>query len=530
VNVYAFHIEVPSGVGAVEIEAQYLSPTASSQGRIVATDAMANLQWNNMMLYPAGYAATGIPVALTLTLPNGWSYASALSPQTGTADGRPITFAVTDFETLVDSPMFAGAHFKSYDLDPGAKIPVMLNVVADEAKLIAPTDKQLEAHRKLIDETYALFGSQHFERYDFLLALSDEMGRIGLEHHRSSENNPGRKYFTDQESSLGDWDLLAHELVHSWNGKFRRPADLWTSNYDVPMRNSLLWVYEGQTTYWGEVLAARAGMWTKEQALDSLALNAALYDERPGGRWRPLVDTTNDPIVSARNPQPWRSWQRSEDYYVEGLLVWLDADTLIRERSRGRRSLDDFAELFFGVEPGRVKPVTYTFEDVVAALNAVEPYDWAGFLTERLTAINEGAPIDGLARGGWRLVFSDAPNALIKAADKRNKTANFLFSVGFIVGESGRLSEVLWDGPAFKESVVVGDQIVAVNGRAYEAEKLADAIKAAQDGTPIELLIKSDDRYRTVRLDYRGGLRYPHLERIKGTPDLLSRLFAPKTR
>jgi predicted metalloprotease with PDZ domain len=297
------------------------------------------------------------------------------------------------------------------------------------------------------------------------------------------------------------------------------------------MRGSLLWVYEGLTQYYGHVLAVRAGLWSRQQGLDALALVAATYQHRVGREWRPVSDTTLDPIVSARRPAPWRSWQRNEDYYSEGQLVWLDADTLIRERSNGRRSLDDFARAFFGVLDGSWTPVTYTFDDVVAGLNAVVEYDWAAFLRERLYEPAAEPPLDGVTRGGYRLVFKEERSPFQRNAESYGNSADFSYSLGLSFGQNGNVTQVQWDGPAFNQGITVGTQVVAVNGVTYGAEGLRRAVAGAKsDGTPVELLLKNGDQYRTVTLDYREGLRYPHLERIAGSADRLVDVFAARTR
>ncbi|HTT82497.1 MAG TPA: hypothetical protein VMF67_03365, partial [Rhizomicrobium sp.] len=427
-------------------------------------------------------------------------------------------------------PVFAGRYFERVDLDPGGPAPVHMDIVADRPDELVITPAELQAHRNLVQQAYRAFGSHHYDHYDFLLGLSKVMTGIGLEHHRSSEDGTTAEYFKDWDRTIAARDLLSHEYTHSWNGKFRRPADLWTPNFNVPMQDSLLWVYEGQTQYWGTVLAARAGLWTKQQALDALAADAATFANRAGLAWRPLQDTTNDPITTMRRPIPWRSWQRSEDYYGQGELIWLDADTLIRQKTGGKKSLDDFARGFFGIDNGSYITVTYTFDDIVRALNAVLPYDWAGFLRARLDSVGQAAPLDGLTRGGYRLAYTGKPSEFAKSNEHLRKITDLLYSLGVIVDEKEHsISEVLWGGPAFKAGIVVGSQIVAVNGVAYDMDELKDAITEAKTNTaPIDLLIRRGDRYLTVRVNYHGGLRYPHLERIPGAPPLLDALLAPR--
>lgn len=529
VNMYAFHVDVPAGVSAIEARFQFLSPTAGNQGRIVATPELLNLQWNTVVLYPAGHYVSRIRIAPSVTLPEGWSFAAALDG--ASTQGQVTRFAETDLMTLVDSPMFAGRHARRVELAPNARTRVTLNLFADRADQLEASEDQLRPHRELVRQAYRLFGSHHYDHYDFLFGLSDRLSGIGLEHHRSSENAVGAGFFTDWDEHLDDRELLPHEVVHSWNGKFRRPADLWTADYNTPMRNSLLWVYEGQTQYWGHVLTARSGLWNRQDALDSLAHTAAIYDTRIGRNWRALGDTTNDPIVSLRRPQPWRSWQRSEDYYSEGLLIWLDADTLIRERSNNRRSLDDFARAFFGGGDGSSTVSTYTFEDVVAALNAVQPYDWAAFLRARVEAVAAAAPLDGVTRGGWRLAYSDERSNYFKQYEANNEVADFMFSIGAVFDKTHNVTQVQWDGPAFNQGLTVAAQAVAVNGNAFSAEALRRAITAARDNpAPIELLVKNGDQYRSLAIDYHDGLRYPRFERVAGTPDRLGAILASRAR
>lgn len=528
VDVHAFHLDVPAGVASIDLDFEFVSPTAPNQGRVVVTPNLLNLQFDATTLYPAGYFTRDIPVAVTVRFPDGWQAATALRPVAGAPAGE-IRYATVPFETLVDSPIFAGRYVRRVPLDTSDR-PVTLDIVADRPDLLAATDEQIAKHAKLVREATTLFASKHFDHYDFLLALSDAQGGIGLEHHRSSENGSTPTYFTEWDKKASSHGLLPHEFTHSWNGKFRRGADSWTPNFNVPMRDSLLWVYEGQTQYWGTMLAARSGLWSAQQTLDVLAGDAATYNAVAGRVWKPLIDTTNDPITAARTPEPWRNWQRSEDYYVEGLLIWLDADTLIRERSGGKRSLDDFAARFFGVDDGRWTELSYTFDDVVAALNAVEPFDWAAFLDTRLTGHGPGAPLDGLARGGYRLVFTDKQSDIGKSGDAAAKRVDLNYSLGLTVGDDGVLSQVMWQGPAFAAGLTVGTAIVAIDGDAFSGEAIKRAVIAAKTGTPLELIVKSADRFRTVRIGWTGGLRYPHLERTGSGPARLDAILSPRTK
>ncbi len=533
VEMTAFHVVVPPGAGEIEVELAQTAPGSGAFSGAAVTPEMLVVKWGGVSLVPAGWAVSGIRIQASVRLPEGWRYASALDGgvTTAQAGGDVTRFAPTSYETLVDSPLYAGRHMRRFDLAPGAEVPVHLDVFADDEAPLAATGAQIEAHRRLVQQAARLFGSPHYDHYDFLLTLDDEIGGVGIEHHRSSENGTGPKYFTDWDASAPERELLPHEYAHSWNGKFRRPADLWTPDYTTPMRDSLLWVYEGQTEFWGRVLAARSGLLTRAQVQDGLALVAARLDHEPGRRWRSLQDTTNGEILDARGaPGGYRSWTRGLDYYGEGALIWLDADTLIRQQSGGRKSLDDFARAFFGIDPGSRVPVTYTFDDVVAALNAVWPHDWAGFLRRRLDGHGPGAPLDGIARGGWRLVYTDQPSPMQKAQEALYKEADFDDSIGLTVGQQDRLRDVRWDGPAFAAGLPTGATLVAVNGVPYEADVLQQAIRdAAAPGAPaIALLVKADNRYRTVQVDWHGGLRYPHLERVPGTPDLLDAVLAPR--
>lgn len=530
VDVYAYHIEVPAGARELQIDATFLTPTEGAQGGIAMTQEMLRLNWYMVALYPAGYFARRIDIDASVSLPAGWQFGTALETLE-TKDAR-VKFKTVSFETLIDSPLFAGKYFRKIELDPDGpahgRSRVTLNVMADDAEYLEAKPQVIEIHRELVRQSDKLFGARHFNHYDFLLSLSDRLAGAGIEHQRSSNNGTSPRYFTAWDSAYISRELLSHEYTHSWNGKYRRPADLWTPNFNVPMRGSLLWVYEGQTQYWGYVLAARAGFLGKEQALDSLANTAATYESQVGRQWRNLLDTTNDPIIANRRAIPWRTWQRSEDYYSEGQLVWLEVDTLIRDRSKGKRSLDDFARAFFGMNDGDWGQLTYTFEDVVDALNRIEPYDWASFLRARLEENAEHAPLNGLRRAGYELVFSETQSDYARALESRRKAFDLTHSIGMSIDNKGGIDSVVWNGPAFKAGFTSGMDIIAVNGVAFDGDKLKSAVKATKDGSPLELLIKQGESFRTVRLDYRGGARYPKLERIKDTPAVLDEILAKK--
>jgi predicted metalloprotease with PDZ domain len=520
VDVCAFHLDVPAGTAAVEAQFQFLAPTDTAQGRIVTTPEMLNLQWISVALYPAGYYVRRINVEASVKYPDGWKAATAL--EVASQQGPTVRYKPVTFDVLVDSPVFAGANVRVETLAPG----VRLNIVADQPEQLAATEEQLQPHRNLVTQAVKLFGAQHYDHYDFLLALSARQGGIGLEHHRSSENGVTGGYFTEWKDNLTRRDLLPHEYTHSWNGKYRRAADLWTPDYRTPMQDSLLWVYEGQTQFWGVVLGARSGLLTKEETLGALANTAARLDTDAGRSWRPLTDTTDDPIISQRRPKGWRSWQRSEDYYNEGLLIWLDADSMIRELSQGKRSLDDFARAFFGVNDRAWGELTYTFDDIVKTLNSVQTNDWATFLRTRVDQINERAPLEGFTRGGYNLVYTDTPTDWFKSNEKARKITDLTYSGGLVLGRDGDISEVAWDSPAFNAGLTVGTKLVAVNGRSLDTEELKAAIKAKK--SPLSLLVKTGDIYRTVSFNYDGGLRYPKFEKTGEGPSSLDALLAPK--
>lgn len=526
-NVYAFHVDVPQGASEVQAYFEFLSPQDPRQGRVVMTPEMLNLQWDAMSLYPAGYNIRKIPAQGSVTYPAGWKAGTAL--EVASTSGDTVTYKPLTYNALVDSPIYAGKYFKRVDLDPGAKTPVFMNFVADDPKFLEMKPEQIKPHRELVQQMYKLYGAHHYDHYDFLVSLSDKMSGNGLEHHRSSEDGVGADYFTEWDKNVYARDLFSHEFNHSWDGKYRRGADLTTPNFNVPMSDTLLWVYEGQTQFWGNVIAARAGLWNKDETLDMFALVAATYDQgRPGlASWRNVQDTTNDPTIAQRRPLPYRNYQASEDYYSAGAMIWLDVDGKLRELTRGKKKIDDFARAFFGMNNGDWSVNTYTFEDVVKTLNDIAPYDWKSYLRTRLDG--HGPLIGGIASHGWNLVYTDKPSKAVKAMESRRHAADLTYSLGLSVGKDGAIGDVLWDSPAFKAGLSPAMTIVAVNGKEYSADAVKDAVTAAakDKSRPVELLVKNFDEYKTVRIDYHGGLKYPHLVRDNSKPDTLSDLIKP---
>jgi predicted metalloprotease with PDZ domain len=524
-DVYAFHVDVPAGASSVDATFQYLTPQDTKQGRVVMTPEMLNLQWNAVTLYPAGYYASRIKAEASVTYPAGWQAGTAL--EVASTSGATVNYKPIDYDDLVDSPVYAGKFFKRVDLDPGAKAPVHMDFVADEAKDLEIKPEQVKLFQNLVQQMYKMYGAHHYNHYDFLVSLSDKMSGNGLEHHRSSEDGTGADFFTEWKKNALSRDLFSHEFNHSWDGKYRRGADLATPSFNVPMSDTLLWVYEGQTQFWGQIMAARSGLWDTDQIHDMLAFTAATYDRgRPGlATWRNVQDTTNDPIIAQRRPLPYRNYQASEDYYAAGEMIWLDVDGKLRDLSGNKKSIDDFGKAFFGMKNGEWDVNTYTFEDVVKTLNGIQPFDWASYLRTRLDG--HGPLIGGVAAHGWKLVYNDKPSDAVKSLEARRHFTDLTYSVGVSVGKDGAIGDVLWDGPAFKAGLSPGMQIVAVNGKEFSGDAIKDAVTAAakDKSAPIDLLVKNFDEYQTLHLAYHDGLKYPHLERDKSKPDRLSALL-----
>ena len=520
VNVHAFHIDVPAGARTIDLEFQYITRAADA---LLLPDS-ALLQWHRVLLYPAGWFARNIPVAATLKLPPGLHAFSALGVERSMDD--MIVYKPTNLETLTDSPVAASRYVHQVNLAPKGTPPFRLDLLAERPGDLAASRDDLATLRSLVDQAGRVFGAPHYAHYDALVTLSDKFSAGGIEHLESAEDNLPADYFTHPGQQLDNRDLIAHEYVHSWNGRFRQPADLWTPTLNEPMRDSLLWVYEGQTEFWGRVLAARSGMRSMQETLDKLALDAAVVAARPGRSWKSLADSSLDPLSVIGHPMPWRDWQRREDYYPEGVMLWLYVDALIREKSDGRKNLDDFAQVFFAIDGSSRITRTYTFDDVCAALDSVTPYDWAGFLRARLDS-QKADVLDGLARDGWRLTFTDTPTETFRQDELDAGVSNLSYSIGLAVTESGDVRTVAWHGPAFDAGLGPGDRIQSVNGKPFAPGALEAAVRASANA-PIELGFEADGRSVSARIPYRGPLRYPRLERIAGSRDRIAALLAPR--
>jgi predicted metalloprotease with PDZ domain len=534
VDMFAFHCQVPAGVSELEVSLDYVSPIGPTPGREnpSATAQLALLNWYTVLLYPQGAKSDDLTYVASLQIPTGWKYGTALPVASET--GGAIEFQPASLTTLVDSPVLMGAHVRVIDLSPGQKPEHHIHIAAESEAGLEVTPETVQEWKQLVAETGAIFGARHYRHYDFLLTESDNMETDGVEHNESSDNRVPARTFQDPNISDAMTDLLPHEFTHSWNGKYRRPAGLATPNYQEPMKGNLLWVYEGMTQYYGTMLSARIGSWTPERLRENLAWVAAYLDHRKGRSWRDLEDTAVTAQLLYGSPEEYRTWRRDTDYYDEGTLIWLEADTIIRQVTKGKKSLDDFCRQFEGGENTGPKIVPYTFDDVVAALQEVAPYDWRTFFTERVNSHGPGAPLGGLENSGWKLVYSETPNESREAGEIAMHLTDVQFSLGFLVrdtgGENGdEVIDVIPGSPAALAGIAPGMKLLAVNGRRWSPDDLHAAIRQAKSGgEPIQLLIENEDFFQTYKVDYHGGERYPHLERISGKPDVLSEIAKMK--
>ena len=519
-EMFAFHCEVPAGASAVEVTFDDVSQPGTTM-----TARLARIKWNRVLLYPRGMGSDAIRVVASLKLPAGWKYATPLPVSRETRD--EVQFKEVSLTELVDSPAIIGANFRRVALSSGGVLHEM-DMVADSPAALEAKPQTVMGWQNLVKEANALFGARHYRSYRFLLTLSDYGGDEGLEHHESSEDGVGEKALDDPGQMVGLGDLLGHEYAHSWNGKYRRPADLTTADFEQPMHGDLLWVYEGLTEYLGKVLPTRSGLWTPENFHEALAVVAADMENQSGRKWRPLVDTATAVQITYPSSRAWMNYRRRVDYYFEGALLWLEADVLIRRESHGRLSLDDFCHKFHGGQDTTPMVKTYTFDDVVNTLNDVMPYDWRGFLNERVNLIAVRAPLGGITNGGWKLVYNESPNEGVKFDEQKGKLLNLIYSVGLIVKDDGTLLDVSPEMPAGKAGLAPGMKLISINGRSWSSDVLHDAIAATKTSpTPLEFLVENGSFQQTYKVDYRGGERYPHLERDPTKPDLLEEIIKP---
>ena len=533
VNMFAFHVDVPAGATALDVAFDFLSPPDAAGNFAAgasATTELAVLNWNQFLLYPQGSDADKLQYQANLTVPGDWKYGTALPIRR--ESGNQIEFQPASLTTLIDSPVSTGRHYRTLDLGTDRGAPHFIHIAADSDRALDAPAATIAAWKNLVAETGALFGTRHYRDYHFLLTLSDHVAHFGLEHHESSDDRVGERTLIDSAPRDREAALLTHEFTHSWNGKYRRPAGLVSDGhdggYDVPMKGDLLWVYEGLTNYLGEVLAPRSGLWTPEQYRDSLAQTAAALDNEYGRRWRPLEDTAIAAQTLYNAIDDYSDYRRGTDYYPEGSLIWLDADVLIRQKSNGTKSLDDFCRAFHGGPGGAPALKTYTFQDVVAGLNAVLPYDWAGFWNQRLHSTSPHAPLGGIENGGWKLVYDAVRSDLWKDYEETDKLVDLSFSIGLKVrDDDGTIIDISYGGPARAAGISPSVKLIAVNNRQYNSTVLREAVEATASGKPLELLVKNGEYFETHRIDYHGGERYPHLVRDPSRPDIVSQITTP---
>ncbi len=531
VDMYAYHVQVPQGVTSIEATIDYLSPVETTTGFSAsssATDKLAAFSWNWLVFYPKGYASDEIGIRSSLKLPANWQWASAL-PHVSSAQGA-VEFALASLTTVVDSPVLMGQYMKKIALRAGQTPAHELDIAADSNAALAIEPWQTKAFNNLVAEAGALYGARHYRQYHFLLTLSDHVAHFGLEHHESNDTREGEGYLTDSAQWTIDAQVLPHEYTHSWNGKYRRPAGLATPDYEAAMKGNLLWVYEGLTEYFGYVLTARSGLQTPEQWREQIAEIAMRYSHRPGRKWRSLEDTTTAAQTLYGAPEAFSNYRRSAlDFYDEGALIWMEADTIIRQKSGGAKSLDDFARLFLGGQNTPPEVKTYTFDDVVQTLNQVQPYDWRGFFMERVLKVAKQAPLGGIANSGWKLIYNDQPNMLCRMREQEGGGLDATASLGLVLTRDGVVEDAIEDGAAAKNGIGPGMKIIAVNGRKYSQEFLLAALREARAShQAIQLLVENTEYFRTVSVDYFDGPQQPHLVRDESKPDLLGAITKPK--
>jgi predicted metalloprotease with PDZ domain len=528
---FTFHVDVPAGENEVVANLDYASAASDEPGyssSVSATEKLYILSWNTLLLYPAGYGSDQLTYSASLRLPAGWKFGTSL--HVVTQANNEIKFAPVSLTMLVDGPVLTGEYMKVVPLTAaGENPPAELDVAADSAAALDAPAEVWEHYRNLVKQAGILFGAHHYTGYHFLLTLSDHVAHFGLEHHESNDSRVDERSLIEEDGRKLASGLLPHEYVHSWNGKYRRPADLATPDYEQPMQTDLLWVYEGLTSYLGDMLSARSGERTPSFARDELALMAAELDHRSGRTWRNLQDTADGVPTMQTAPKAWEDYRRPVDYYDEDVLNWLWTDVIIRQQSKGAKSLDDFCRLFHGAPSGPPTVKTYTFDDIVNALNQIAPYDWRGFWNERLSNHGPGAPLGGIEASGWKLVYDENPSEADRAQDPSGKTIHAHYSVGLMVAADGMVRDTVEGMIGAKSGIGPGMKIIAVNGRSFSPDIWHDAILAAKTSrSPIELIVENTEYFRVIKLDYHGGEKFPHLVRDESKPDLLTEIYRAK--
>lgn len=529
-DMFTFHLTIPEGVSSLNVDLDYIEPAVTSgfSAGASATDKLVVISWNQNLLYPAGLRAQEITYDATLRLPEGWKFGTAL-PIAQQA-GDEIQFKPVSLNRLVDSPVIAGQYLRVVNVTPpGEPIHHEMDIAADSEAALNLSPELQKDYTRLVAETGALFGARHYRDYHFLLTLSDHVAHFGLEHHESDDSRVAERSLIESAPRLQMAGLLPHEFVHSWNGKFRRPRDLSPPYYEEPMKTDLLWVYEGLTDYLGNLLATRSGLLTPQQYREHLAMIAAMLGPgRPGRTWRPLQDTADAAQILYFSPDEWRNWRRTTDYYEEGDLLWLEVNTTLRHLTRGRKSLKDFCHLFYGGPNDGPQLKTYTFQDLVQALNQIAPYDWTNFFRARLESTSPEPPMGGIEAAGWKLIYNDQEPEMLRVEDEVHHTVNAVYSVGLLLKEDGDIQDCIVGSPAYKAGISAGMRLMAVNSKAFTPAVLRDALKESPNSSqPLRLLVLNDGYYETFNVDYHGGERYPHLAREKGKPDLLDEISKP---
>ena len=524
VDMYSFHIDVPPGVDRVHVDFTVIL----NAGDVMSTRNMAIVNWNRDLLYQNDTASRDDYFKPSVILPPGWDFGTALPG--AVRHGNRVDFDLVALNMLVDSPLDMGRYSKHVVLWSGDGTEQVLDAFADHPQDLDFPSDIIHAYENMTPEALALYGSRHWNVYHSLLTLSGAIRFEGIEHHQSSDNRAPENFMTDPQMQLAAGDLLTHEFSHSWNGKYRRPFDLWQPNFQIPERTELLWVYEGMNQYLGDLLSFRMGIRDPSKYPEYLASIYARMDEEPGRETTPLIElTTGAPYYFQSGRGPWGALRRSAgDFYTEGELVWLDADTIIRDLSHGTKSLDDFLHLYS--LPVLTGPITrtYTRADIERMLNEVQPYDWHGFFQRYVYSISLHPPTDELARSGWRLVFTDTPNEFILAIDEVLHVVDESYGIGLTIDENGEIGGVREGSAAWSAGLGPGMTILAVDGQSYTADALRYVIRQAQHSRgSIAIIAQSDGWVSTYHVDYHGGLRYPHLVRIPGVPDMLAQIMAP---